>query len=125
MRERLAIAGVPMTRLCTAIILAASCVLPTTAHEVTYKGTVVSIELNRYAASDGILARLEVKVGDRARTRVFEITQYTKLWRGNGSVPFAAVRIQKDEAVAVTFSDEEADKGALEIRLPAVETAAR
>ncbi len=109
----------------TALILMASSVLPTTAHEVTYKGTVVSIELNRYAASDGVLARLEVKVGDRARTMTFDITQYTRLWRGNSSVPFAAVRIQKNEAVAVRFSDEEADKGALEIRLPAVETASR
>jgi hypothetical protein len=122
MRERLlATAGVSMTRLWIATILAASSVLPAMAHEVTYKGTVVSIELNRYAASDGVLARLEVKVGDRAPTMTFDITQYTRFWRGNGTVPFAAVRIQKNEAVAVTFSDEEADKGALEIRLPAAE----
>ena len=107
-----------------AIILAASSVFPTTAHEVTYKGTVVSIELNRYAASDGVLARLEVRVGDRARTMTFDITQYTRLLRGNSTVSFAAARIQKDEAVAVRFSDEEADKGALEVRLPPVETAA-
>jgi hypothetical protein len=106
-------------------MLAASSVLPTTAHEVTYKGTVVSIEPNRYAASDGVLARLEVKVGDRARTMTFDITQHTRLWRGNRTVPFAAARIRKDETVAVLFSDEEAEKGALEIRLPAVDAAAR
>lgn len=125
MRERLAIAGVPMMRLCTALVLVASFVLPTTAHEVTYKGTVVSIQLNRYAASDGILARLEVKVSEGARTRVFEITEHSKLWRGSSPVPLAAVRIQRDEAVAVTLSDEEADKGALEIRLPIFDSAAR
>jgi hypothetical protein len=75
-----------MTRLWIAIVLASSSVLPTAAHEVTYKGTVVSIELNRYSASDGVLARLEVKVGDRGRPRTFDITQYTRLWRGNRSV---------------------------------------
>ena len=110
-----------MTRPWIAVILAASSVLLTTAHEVTYKGTVASVELYRYAASDGVLARLEVKVGDRGRPMTFDITQYTTMWRGSRTVPLAAVRIQKNEAVAVTFSDEEADKGALEIRLPAVE----
>jgi hypothetical protein len=49
---------------------------------------------------------------------VFDITQYTRLWRGNSPVTFATARIQKDEAVTVTFSDEEAEKGALEVRLP-------
>lgn len=89
------------------------------AHEVTYRGTVAAVEPNPYAAADGILARLEVKVDDRTRTMVFDITQYTRLWRGSSSVTFAAARIEKDEPVTVTFSDEEAEKGALEIRLTA------
>ena len=94
-------------------------VVPTAAHEVVYRGSVVKLELNRYAASSGILATLEVKVSDRGHPMTFDITQYTKLWRGNSPVPLAAARIETGEAVAVTFSDEEADKGALEIRLEA------
>ena len=114
-----------MTRLWMAVILAASSVLPIAAHEVTYEGTVAAVELNRYSAADGILARLKVNVRDMKRPMVFDITQYTRLWRGNRSVTFATARIQSDEPVKVTFSDEEADKGALEIRLSAVEPAAR
>jgi hypothetical protein len=90
-----------------------------TAHEVKYEGTVVVVEVNRFAASDGILARLEVKVSERGRTMIFDITHHTKLWRGNNSVTFAAARIQNGEPVEVTFSDEEEEKGALEVRLQA------
>lgn len=89
------------------------------AHEVTYKGTVAAVEPNPYVASDGVLARLEVKVSDRKRTMVFDVTQSTKLWRGNSMVPFAAAYIEKDEPVAVTINHEEPDAGALEIRLAA------
>src|SRR5688572_18258688 len=102
-----------------ATMLAGVTVMATVAHEVRYQGTVAAIEPNRYSASDGILARLEVNIRDRKRPMVFDITQYTRLWRGNSSVTFAAARIQKDEPVTVTFSDEEAEKGALEVRLPA------
>lgn len=86
-------------------------------HEVTYEGTVAAVEANPYAASSGILARLEVKVTDRKRTVIVDITLYTKLLRGNSTVSFAEARIQRDEFVAVTISDEEPNKGALEIRL--------
>jgi hypothetical protein len=102
-----------------ATILAGMTVISILAHEVTYKGTVAGVEPNRYSAADGILARLEVNVRDEKRPMVFDITQYTRLWRGNSPVTFATARIQKDEPVTVTFSDEEADKGALEIWLPA------
>ena len=102
-----------------AAMLAGLTVIPITAHEMTYKGTVAAVEPNRYSAADGILARLEVNVRDEKRPMVFDITQYTRLWRGNSPVTFATARIQKDEPVAVTFSDEEADKGALDVRLPA------
>ncbi len=104
-----------------ATMLAGLVAIPTTAwaHEVTYQGTVVAVEPNRYAASDGVLARLEVKVSDRKRTMIVDITHYTRLWRGNSTVSFAEARMQKDEPVTVTISDEEPDKGALEIRLAA------
>lgn len=105
----------------SAAMLAVLFAIPATpwAHEVTYEGTVAAVEPNRYAASDGVLARLELKVSDRKRTMIVDITQYTRLRRGNSTVSFAEARIQKDEPVAVTISDEEPDKGALEIRLAA------
>ena len=102
-----------------AISIAGLTVVLAMAHEVTYQGTVAAVELNRYSAADGILARLQVNVRDARRPMVFDITQYTRLWRGDSSVTFATARIQKDEPVTVVFSDEEADKGALEVRLPA------
>ena len=102
-----------------ATIIAALIAVPLTAHEVTYKGTVAGVEPNRYSASDGILARLEVNLGNGKRPIVFDITRYTQLWRGNSPVTFETARIEKDEVVTVVFSDEEAEKGAIEVRLTA------
>ena len=102
-----------------ATMIAVSMVVAVTAHEVTYEGTVAAVTPNRYSASDGILARLDVNVQGGRRPMVFDITRYTRLWRGNTSVTFEAARIQKDERVTVVFSDEEAEKGALDVRLTA------
>ena len=89
------------------------------AHEETYTGTVVTVEPNPYAASDGVLARLELKVSDRQRTMVFDITPNTRLWRGNSMGSLAGAGIEKDEPAAVRFNHDEPDAGALEIRLAA------
>ena len=89
------------------------------AHEVTYEGTVAALKPNPYSASSGVLARLELKVEGRQRTMVFDITQNTRLWRGNSTVSFATARIEKDEPAAVTINHDEPDTGALEIRLGA------
>lgn len=102
-----------------ATILAGVIVVSLIAHEVTYEGTVAAVTANRYSAADGVLAKLEVNVRGGKRPMVFDITRYTQLWRGNSSVTFETARIQKDERVTVVFSDEEADKGALEVRLTA------
>ncbi len=108
----------------TALLLSVATLLFTAAtflaHEVTYKGTVVAVEPNRYAAADGVVAKIEVKVIDRKRTIVFEIVQWkTKLFRGQNAVSFTEARIQKDERVAVTVNHDEPGEGALEIRLEA------
>jgi hypothetical protein len=87
------------------------------AHEVTYDGTVEAIKLNRYAASSGIIATLEVKVSDRKRPMVFDITQRTRLLRGDSTVPFAHALIRKDERVVVRINHDDPDEGAIEIRL--------
>ena len=111
--------GRSLWRWALATMLAAAMVVSLTAHEVTYEGTVAAVTANRYSAADGVLAKLEVNVRGGKRPMVFDITRYTRLWRGNSSVTFETARIQKDERVTVVFSDEEADKGALEVRLTA------
>lgn len=98
------------------LLLAATTIL---AHEVTYEGTVAAIRPNPYAVSSGIIATLEVKVSDLKRPMVFDITQKTRLLRGDSAVSFAEARIKKDEPVAVTVNHDEPDEGALEIRLAA------
>jgi hypothetical protein len=102
-----------------ATMLAVLTAVPMMAHEVTYEGTVAAVTPNRYSAADGILAKLEVNVRGGKRSMVFDITQYTRLWRGNSPVTLEVARIEKDEHVTVVFSDEEAEKGALEVRLTA------
>ena len=99
-------------------ILAGLGTVPTFAHEVTYKGTVAAVEVNRFAAADGVLGTIDVKLDGRTRPMTFDITHHTQIWRGSNRATFATAAIQKGEAVTLTFSDEEAEKGALEIRLP-------
>jgi hypothetical protein len=98
-------------------VLAILAAAVTSAHEVTYKGTVVAVEHNRYAASDGVLGAIEIKITPGGRTRTFDVTAYTRLWRGETPVNFADARIQAGETVVLTWVDEEAEKGAQEIRL--------
>ena len=107
------------TRWAVATMVAGVLVVGAAAHEVTYEGTVAALVPNRYSAADGILARLEVNVSGGRRPMVFDITRHTRLWRGDSSVTYEAARIQKDEPVKVVFSDEQAEKGALEVRLSA------
>ena len=114
-------------RTITAVLLSALVVWLTTAtmlaHEVVYKGTVVAVEPNRFAALDGALATIQVKLSgddsENTRPRVFTITYRTQLFRGDRTVPFAAARIQKDERVAVMINNDEPGNDALEIRLAA------
>ena len=106
-----------MTRLFAAAVLALFAASGTSAHEVTYKGTVVAVEHNRYAASDGVLGTIEIKINPGGRTRTFDITTHTRIWRGETPVDFADARIQRDEPLELKWIDEEAEIGASEIRL--------
>ena len=113
-------------RLITALLLSVATLLftaaPLLAHEVTYKGTVVAVELNRYTASSGVVATIEIKVTNRERTTVFDVMQWTtKVFRGGAAVSFADARIQNGEAVAVIINHDVPNQGALEIRLAAQE----
>jgi hypothetical protein len=104
------------TRAVVAAAILASVATVLSAHEVTYAGTVVAVEQNPYAASDGVLGTIDVKVTPGGRTRSFDITSYTRLWRGQTPVSFTDARIEPGEAVVLTWIDEEAEKGAQEIR---------
>ena len=108
-----------MTRTLLAAVLAIFATAPTFGHEVTYRGTVVAVEQNRYAASDGVLGTIDIHTTSGGRTRTFDITTYTRIWRGETPVSFAEARIQRDEPIVLTWVDEEAEKGAQEIRLGA------
>ena len=89
------------------------------AHEVTYKGTVAAVRPNRYAASDGILARLEIRLDRGGREMSFDITPHTRIWRAQTPISYEAAEIRPNEPVAVTYTDEEPEKGAQEVRLGA------
>lgn len=104
-------------RFWTTMVLAGALTAIASAHAVTYKGTVTAVEPNPYAASDGVLAKLEITVSNRRRTMTFDITRDTRLWRGETPVSFADAGIQAGEAVAVTYTDEEPENGAQHIRL--------
>lgn len=106
-----------MTRTLLAAVLTIFATMATFAHEVTYKGTVKAIEPNPYAASDGVLAELEMTVAPSGRGMTFGITAHTRIWRGETPVSLEEAAIQLGEAVTVTYIDEEAEKGAQEIRL--------
>ena len=93
--------------------------LTVAAHPVTYRGTVVAVAANPYAASDGVLGTIEMTVAPSRRTMTFDITAYTQIWRGEMPVSFSEARIASDEPIALTWVDEEPEKGAQEIRLGA------
>ena len=94
------------------------------AHEVTYKGTVISVEPGRYAQLDGAVSEIQeiqVKViNDRSKEEmpmVFTVTDKTRVFRGERTVSFAEAHIQKDERVAVTIDHDKPGDDAIEIRL--------
>jgi len=109
--------GTVRMRVRVLVVLVVVFMAAVSAHEVTYKGTVTSIEPNRYAASAGVLASLEMTVASSGRRMTFDITRDTRLWRGETPVSFAEAAIQAGEAVAVTYTDEEPEKGAQHVRL--------
>ena len=101
------------------VALCCVAVVTIVAHDVTYEGTVAAIKRNPYAASSGILATLDVQVRGRKRPMKFDITQETRLVRGNSVVSLAEARIEKNEPVAVTINHDDPGQGAIEVRLTA------
>jgi hypothetical protein len=86
------------------------------AHEVTYKGTVVSIRT-------GTIVKIVVNVINektkKAAVMTFDVDDETKILRGDVVVTFAAADIHKDEAIAVTVNLDDSETLADVIRLSA------
>jgi hypothetical protein len=81
------------------------------AHQITYKGTVISSEA----------ATLRVNVVDEKTKKVspmrFILDAETKILRGDNLVTFAAARIERNEKIAVTIDHDLDEELAIVIRL--------
>jgi hypothetical protein len=96
------------------------------AHEVTYNGTVVALQVTKYAQPGGgarEVQELEVTVVDaktkKPSKRVFTITDKTRLLRDGKPVTVAQAAVQKDERVAVVVDHDVPGDLAIEVRLQA------
>jgi hypothetical protein len=96
------------------------------AHEVTHTGTVVALKTATYAQPDGgtrDVRELDVAVVDpktkKVATRVFTITDKTKITRAGKTVAVADVTAQKDETVAVVVDHDVPGDEALQVRFDA------
>jgi hypothetical protein len=94
------------------------------AHEVTYRGTVVGLETGRYAQPSGgarEVRELTVTVVDaktkKPSDRVFVIVDATRIFRGQATVALADAAIQKGESVAVTVDHDKPGDEAITVRL--------
>jgi len=97
------VSAVAMVLLCAAIV---------SAHEVTYKGTVISADAKKLKIT---------VVNDKDKTttvRTFDIDKDTKFLRGDKPVPLADVKIQKDEQISVIVNLDDDENYAEEVRLP-------
>lgn len=94
------------------------------AHEVTYRGTVVSQETGRYAQPGGgvrEVRELHITVVN-AKTKkpsnhVFVIVDATRILRGKTAVTLANAAIQKGESVAVVVDHDKPGDEAIRITL--------
>jgi hypothetical protein len=99
-----------------------------TRHEVTHNGTVIALKTSRYAQPTGgarDARELEVMVVDsktkKPSTRVFTITDRTRLLRGGRPLKAAELTAQKDEKVAVVVDHDKPGDEAIEVRFTAAQ----
>lgn len=83
------------------------------AHDMVYKGTVTGVKSDK----------IEVKVIDEKTQKespmTFEVTDKTKVFRGEQEVKFAEAHVQKDERIAVTVNHDVSATKATVVRLAA------
>lgn len=94
-----------------ALLLLAFSIRSLAFHEVTFKGTVVSVTETAIKVA-GIDEKTKKPV-----TRSFDMDKETKILRGAAKVTFAAAKIQKDEKVAVTVDHDTDETLALTVKL--------
>ena len=89
---------------------------PAAAHEITFKGTVVSVE-------NGKTLKVTVTVVDektkKPKQMIFEIDDETKISRGTVSVKMADAHIAKGESISVTIDHDNSETLANIVKLPA------
>ncbi|HUF23753.1 MAG TPA: hypothetical protein VMN81_06460 [Vicinamibacterales bacterium] len=111
-----------MAALTLTLVLAAGATV--SAHEVTYKGTVVSLEAAKYAQPGGgtrEVQELEVRVIDaktkKASTKVFTIVDATRVLRAGKRMKLAEASVVKGNPVEVVVDHDKPGDVAIEIRL--------
>jgi hypothetical protein len=95
--------------MCAAFLVVAA--VSVRAHQETHKGTVISVEKDKVHVN--VLDPKTKKIAARA----FDVDKETKILRDNKVVTFAAAKIRKDEAIAVTVDHDLDEDLALVIRL--------
>ena len=96
------------------------------AHEVTHNGTVIALKTAKYAQPSGgsrEVRELEVAVVDpktkKVASRVFTITDKSKITRAGKAVAVADVTAHKDEKVAVVVDHDKPGDEAIHVRFEA------
>lgn len=96
------------------------------AHEVTYKGTVVALQTAKYAQPGGgarEVQELEVTIVDaktkKPSNRVFTIVEATRVLRAGKRVTVAQAAAQKGEGVEVVVDHDKPGDEAIEVRFVA------
>jgi hypothetical protein len=118
-----------------AVVVVAACLVVAAgvaidAHEVTYKGTVISVAAMKIAVD--VIQDAPAGQDDRGQTApktppkspkttpmTFAVDGKTRIYRGDTAMSMTDAKIQKDERVAVTVDHDEAGMRAVEIRLAA------
>jgi hypothetical protein len=97
------------------------------AHEITYRGTVVALEATKYAQPGGGFREaqeLEVTIVDaktrKPVSRVFTITERTRVLRDKKRISLAEAAVQKGDSVEVVIDHDKPGDEAIEVRLTTV-----
>ena len=95
------------------VMVAGAASMALVAHDMVFKGTVSSIKNDK----------IEVKVIDEKTQKespmTFQITDKTKVFRGEHEVKFADAHVQKNERIAVTVNHDVSATKATVVRLAA------
>jgi hypothetical protein len=103
-----------MKVLCTlvlSVVVAGLAVAPVAAHQITFKGTVIS------ATSTVLMVSVVDEKTKKVAPKKFVLDNETKILRGDKLVSFAAAKIQKGEKIAVSIDHDLDEELAMVVRL--------